>query len=65
MEIKEARKRARYSQEAAAERLGVSRPTYARMEQNPASIRMGMAQKIADLFEVSIGELIFLDSDDN
>lgn len=65
MEIIEARKRARYSQEAAAEKLGISRPTYVKMEKYPSTIRMGMARKIADLYEVSIDDLNFFDSNSN
>ena len=65
MLIKEARKKARYSMEAAAGELGISRPTYAKLEKNPEIIEMGMARKIADLYGVSIDELNFFESDCN
>lgn len=38
MELVDARKKARYSQEAVAGLLGISRPTYAKMESNPDSV---------------------------
>lgn len=65
MEIIEARKKARYSQEAAAGELGISRPTYAKLEKNPDIIEMGMARKMARLFGVSIDELNFFSNDCN
>ena len=63
MKIVEARKKARYSQEAAAKELGISRATYVKLEKNPETIRMDMARKISDLYEVSIDDLIFFESD--
>ena len=65
MDIVDARKKARYSQEAAAGELGISRPTYAKLEKNPEIIEIGMAKKIADLFGVTIDQLNFFDSDYN
>lgn len=65
MDIVDARKKARYSQEAAAGELGISRPTYAKLEKNPEIIEIGMAKKIADLFGVTIDQLNFFDSDCN
>lgn len=60
--IKEARKNARYSQEAAAGKLGMSRPTYAKLEKNPELIDMRTARNISRLFEVSIDELNFFEN---
>ena len=61
--IREARKNARYSQEAAAGKLGMSRPTYAKLENNPDLIDMRTARNIASLFEVSIDELNFFENE--
>ena len=61
--IKEARKNARYSQEAAANKLGMSRPTYAKLEKYPELIDMRTARDISSLFEVSIDELIFFEDE--
>lgn len=65
MKVIEARKQARYSQEQAAELLGMSRPTYAKLEKNPETIEMGMARKIAELFDVPIDDINFFESDCN
>ena len=65
MEIKEARKNARYSQRAAAEELGISIPTYRKLEENPDVMSMGMARRVADLYGVPVRELFFFESDDN
>lgn len=62
MTIKEARIAARYSQEAAARKLGISRPTYKRLEEHPELVKIGQAQAIADLFGVSLDELFFLEA---
>lgn len=59
MNIEEARKNARYSQEAAAERLGMSRPTYAKIEKNPDVASIEDAKSIAELFGVSVEDLFF------
>lgn len=65
MNIKEARKQARYSQEAVAAYLGISRPTYIKMEKNPDTITMGDARKLAEFFGVSVDEINFFNSDCN
>lgn len=59
MDLVEARKAARYSQEEVAGKLGISRPTYAKMEKDPGSITVDDAFRLADLFGVSVGEIFF------
>lgn len=59
MDIKEARENARYTQEQAAERLGMSRPTYSKIEKNPDVASIEDAKKIAALFEVSVEDIFF------
>ena len=57
--LKEARKAARYRQEDAANHLGISRQTYIRMENDPGSISVDDAKSLADLFEVSVDDIFF------
>ena len=64
MNLLEARKKARYSQEAVAGILGISRPTYAKMEQSPESVTIEDAKKLAKLFCVDVAD-IFFGSNDN
>lgn len=59
MKLNEARAAARYSQEAVAGYLGISRPTYAKMEKNPETVTVEDAQKLAKLFGVSVSDLFF------
>lgn len=63
MKLIEARKQARYSQEAVASYLGISRPTYAKMENNPGIVTVEDAKKLADLFEVTVADIFFGDND--
>jgi DNA-binding XRE family transcriptional regulator len=64
MQLKEARKAARYSQEEVAGKLGISRPTYAKMEKEPGLITIDNAKKLSELFGVAVSE-IFFGSDDS
>lgn len=59
MNLVEARKNARYSQEAVAGILGISRPTYAKMEQYPESVTVEDAKKLAGLFGVAVTDIFF------
>ena len=63
MDLAEARKRARYSQEAVAGLLGISRPTYAKMEANPGGVTIEEAIKLAELFEVDVADIFFGEND--
>lgn len=59
MKLVDARKGARYSQEAVASELGISRPTYAKMESNPETVTIEDAKRLSKLFGVSVGEIFF------
>ena len=59
MDIVEARKNARYTQQQAADILGISRPTYARMEKNPGDITVDDANKIAKIFGIKVADIFF------
>lgn len=63
MELVEARKAARYSQEAVAGLLGISRPTYSKMENNPEGITVEDAKKLASLFGVDVTDIFFGEND--
>jgi putative transcriptional regulator len=63
MELVDARKKARYSQEAVAGLLGISRPTYARMESNPDSVTIEDAKRLAKLFGVRVADIFFGSND--
>ena len=60
MELFEARKAARYSQDEVAGKLGISRPTYAKMEKDPGSVTIDDAVKLAKLFGVTVGDIFSL-----
>ena len=59
MKLREARKQARYSQEQVAGLLGISRPTYAKMEKNPEIVTIEDAKRLAELFGVTVGDIFF------
>ena len=59
MKLKEARKRARYSQDQVAGILGISRPTYAKMENDPGIVTIDDAKTLSSLFGVDVGEIFF------
>lgn len=61
MKLVEIRRMRGYSQEYMANKLGCSRSTYAKMEENPQNITMFQASQIADILNVSTNNIIFLD----
>lgn len=61
MKLVEIRRMRGYSQEYMANKLGCSRSTYAKMEENPQNITMFQASQIADILNVSTDNIIFLD----
>lgn len=63
MELSEARKKARYSQEAVAGYLGISRPTYAKMELNPGIVTIEDAKRLSELFGVPVADIFFGEND--
>lgn len=59
MELIEARKKKRYAQQNAADYLGISRITYANME-NPGDITLEDARRLAALFKVDVRDIFSL-----
>ncbi len=59
MNLIQARKNARYSQQQVADHLGISRPTYAKMESDPDIVSVDDAKKLSKLFGVSVNEIFF------
>lgn len=59
MEVIEARKNAKMTQEEVASYLGITRQTYAKMENAPDTIQIGDAVKLASLFGVSVDQIFF------
>lgn len=57
--LREARKNERYTQQQAADYLGISRPTYRRMEEDPGLVTIEDAKKLAELFRVSPEDIFF------
>ena len=62
MKLDEIRRARGYSQEYMANQLGCHRNTYAKMEEKPQNITMGEAYKLANILNVSINDIIFLES---
>lgn len=60
MELIEARKKERYTQQQVADYLGISRITYAKMEKNPGDITLDDARKLATLFKVDVRDFFSL-----
>lgn len=54
----------RFSQEAIAAAIGVSRPKYIQMEEDPSTITRGQADKLADYLGCSVDD-IFLPTNVN
>ena len=52
------------TQEKMAERIGVSGPTYVRMEKDPTRISIGKANKIAEVLGIAFENIIFLPNND-
>ena len=65
MDLIEARKRERYTQQQVADIMGISRPTYARMEKHPGGISVDDARKLARIFRVDVQDIFFTRDDSN
>ena len=63
MNLIDARKKERYTQQQVADLLGVSRPTYARMEQNPGDVSVEDAKRLASIFKVDVRDIFFSNND--
>ena len=57
MELIEARKKERYTQQNVADYLGVSQFTYATMKKNPGDITLDDARRLASLFKVDVRDI--------
>lgn len=62
MKLVELRRMRGFSQEYMADKLHCHRNTYAKMEENPQNITMLEAYHIAKILNVSVDDIIFLDS---
>ncbi|MBL7858162.1 MAG: helix-turn-helix transcriptional regulator [Cyclobacteriaceae bacterium] len=47
-----------YTQEFIAEALGLDQSTYSKLERNPKKLKAEQAEKLAEIYEVSIGDLL-------
>lgn len=63
MNLIDARKKERYTQQQAADYLGISRITYAKMEKNPGDITLDDARKLSELFKVDVRDIFFSHDD--
>lgn len=59
MELRDARKSARYTQQQAADFLGVSRVTYAKLEDNPDLVTIEDAKSLSRLFGIPVSDIFF------
>lgn len=54
MDLEKARKKERYTKGQVAHLLGVTAPTYARMERDPESIKLKYIPKLCELFKINV-----------
>lgn len=59
MDLKEARMAANLTQQQVADHLGVSRPTYIKMEKDPDSVSVVDAKHLAGLFNCKVNDIFF------
>lgn len=62
MKLSEIRRMRGYSQEYMARKLNCHRNTYAKMEEKPQDITMAQANLLANILNVSVNDIIFLES---
>ena len=61
MKLADARDGERYTQQQVADYLGVSRPTYRKLEENPDLLTIRDAKRLAELFKVDVQDIFFGD----
>lgn len=59
MKLIDARKEARFTQQDLADHLGISRPTYAKMEASPETVTIEDAKKLSELLGVPVNQIFF------
>ncbi|KXB34846.1 helix-turn-helix transcriptional regulator [Atopobium deltae] len=59
LKLRDIRKIARFTQEQVAGILGVSTPTYIKLEKNPELLTIEDARRLAQLFNVSVTQIFF------
>ena len=59
MDVKKARTDARYTQQQVADLMGISRPTYRKLEENPELMTFNDAKQLAEIFGVSVQDIFF------
>lgn len=59
LKLRDIRKIARFTQEQVAGVLGVSTPTYIKLEKNPELLTIEDARRLAQLFNVSVTQIFF------
>lgn len=57
MELTEAQKKERYTQQNVADYLGISRITYTKMEKNPGDIPLDDVRRLAAFFKVDMRDI--------
>lgn len=55
--IKEIRLARKFSQEQVADRLGMSRQRYARIEGGMSNINLDILSKLAEIFDITVGDI--------
>jgi len=51
-----------YTQEFIAEALGVDQSTYSKLEKNPKSLKVDQAQKLAELYNLEVADILSKDA---
>ena len=57
--IREMREEKGITQGTMAKRLGVSRPTYIKFENNPSAMSMGTAKRVCELLDCTVDDIFF------
>lgn len=57
--VKQARQYAGYTQREMAEKLGVSRDTYRKIELSPETASVALAKKISEVVDIPIDQIFF------
>lgn len=60
--VKQARQYAGYTQMEMAQRLGVSRDTYRKIELSPETASVALAKKISEIVNIPIDQIFFAES---